>query len=136
MKFEMMVKKTFDAELLHASMQVRYWEAAVVNDERDDEDGSLIPCRYGDLWTPYIELETGFVRNWPLGTRAKVHYKVCDAGVYTLIARDGTTIVVQEGYVPRMLGPEGYGDYVILEIDADGVIKNWKPDLAYFNTDD
>lgn len=134
MKFEMMVKKTFHAVQLLAEMQVRYWEDGMVNGV-EDVDGELIPLRDGDMWRLAIDLETGYVENWPTGTTAKVHYKVCDAGVYTLVDEDGTLITDRNGYVPNMLGPNGYGDYVILEIDEDGMIQNWNPDLSYFEDD-
>jgi len=42
------------------------------------------------------------------------------------IDADGT-ITEQDGYVPAWLSPNGYGDYVELEIDAQtGRIRNWK----------
>ena len=39
-----------------------------------------------------------------------------------------------DGYVPSIMCPEGegYGDYVIMEIDGDGRIANWKVDLSEF----
>ncbi len=35
------------------------------------------------------------------------------------------------GYVPSIMCPEGngYGDYVIMKVDAEGRIANWRPDV-------
>ena len=68
--------------------EVRYWEDATVNGV-EDTDGALIPLRFGDCWMPIIELDTGRVRDWPEGTTADIHYKVCDAGEYELLDGKG-----------------------------------------------
>lgn len=121
------------AHFLQADCGVRYWEDAEVNGV-DDEDGKLIPFRVGDGWRPLIELDTGRIIDWPAGTTARVHYKVCDAGIYTLLDADRNELRKIEGYVPAMLSPggSGFGDYVIMDIAQDGVIANWKVDLSYF----
>ena len=118
---------------LHARCGVRYWEDATVNGE-EDTDGGLIPLREGDCWCPTIELDTGKVKDWPNGVTADIHYKVCDAGEYQLLNADGITVVEKDGYVPNIMSPcgEGYGDYVIMEIDGEGQIQNWDVDLRYF----
>jgi len=112
---------------------VRYWEDATVNGQEDTE-GLLVPFREGDLWKPVIELATGRVINWPEGTTADIHYKVCDAGEYWLGTEKGEKLLKWEGdYVPdRFLtvGDGGYGDYIILDIDGAGEIEGWKtPDI-------
>ncbi len=131
---------------LRAKCGVRYWEDATVNGETDD-DGSRIPCRDpkpnnslgGGDWLPLIDLDTGMIVGWPKGTTASVHYKVCDDGLYQLLSEDCKTVVKEiNGYVPRIMCPEGdgYGDYVIMEIDADGQIAKWRADLTEFEADD
>lgn len=110
---------------------VRYWEDATVNGVVD-EDGTLIPFRKGDLWCPVIELKSGQVLNWPQGTTADIHYKVCDSGSYWIGDMHGDPLFVwNSDYVPDDLlaSRGGYGDYIILEIDACGMIKGWRAPL-------
>ena len=128
---------------LRARCGVRYWEDATVNGERDD-DGSRIPCREGTAadndklgggnWCPLIELESGQIEGWPAGTTADIHYKVCDDGDYALLDENRAVVKAIDGYVPDIMCPGGEadGDYVIMHIGADGVIANWRVDLADF----
>ena len=89
MKFDITVIKTFDVKYLAVNAEVRYWEDASVNGV-EDQDGTLIPCRHGDSWRPTIEIDTGKIINWPNGTTANIHYKVCAAGSYALLDEHGT----------------------------------------------
>lgn len=125
------VKKS--VRYLRAECGVRYWEDATVNGAEDAE-GDLIPCRKGDAWCPIIDLETGKIENWPEGTTAKIHYKVCDDGRYALLDRDGDDVKSIDGYVITMMCPEGegFGDYVIMNVGPDGKIENWKVDFSEF----
>ena len=121
----------FEAVRLLVAANVRYWEDAMVNG-KEDTDGTLIPLRVGDLWSPIIELATGRVLNWPQGTTAEVHYKVCDAGCYWLEDASGKRLKRENDYVPSGLlcmGDKGYGDYIILKINADGIIEDWRPEI-------
>lgn len=129
------VEKDFEVKTLNVSARVRYWEDSDVNG-KEDTDGSLIPCRKGENWEPKIDLETGVITNWTPGTVADVHYKICDAGIYQLAAADGSIVKEVSGYVPPILCPEGkgYGDYIIMKIDATGKISNWKIDLEFFES--
>jgi hypothetical protein len=135
MKVKLKIEKEFEVKYLFAKCGARYWEDATVN-ECEDTEGTLIPFRNGDYWEPLIELETGVIRNWPKGTTADIHYKVCDDGEYTLLNEDYEHIKTIEGYVPDIMCPEGdgYGDYVKMRIDQDGKIQNWKPNLEAFTT--
>lgn len=128
------VKK--EVKFLKADCGVRYWEDADVNGTTD-EDGSLIPCRSGDSWCPVIDIETGAIRDWPAGTTADIHYKVCDAGAYQLLDADMNVVKEIEGYVPSIMSPggNGYGDYVIMTIGPDGKIADWRVDLEDFEDD-
>ena len=76
------------AVYLEVEAEVRYWEDATVNGQ-EDADGTLIPFKFGTLWTPVIRLSDGKVMSWPEGTTADIHYKVCDAGEYWLADEDG-----------------------------------------------
>lgn len=118
---------------LKAEAGVRYWEDAEVNGQ-DDEDGELIPCRVGETWAPVIDLETGIIQNWPAGTVAKIHYKVCDDGRYALLDAEGEEVCAIEGYVPSIMCPadNGYGDYIIMNIGENGQIDEWYVDLEAF----
>lgn len=116
-------------EYIEVSAGVRYWGDATVNGV-EDVDGTLIPFRDGDRWCPTIRLADGLVLGWPAGMEARIHYKVCDDGNYQL--RDANHLLVAErldNYVPNDFlchGDEGYGDYIILDIGGDGIIKGWK----------
>jgi len=137
MKIELTVKKEFEIEFLQVSAGVRYWEDATVNDT-EDENGLLIPCRDGDRWKPIIEIETGKIVNWEQGTKADIHYKVCDDGLYTLIDEKGNEVKSIDGYVPSLMSPKenGYGDYIIMDVDENGIIQNWVSDLSDFDNED
>jgi hypothetical protein len=122
---------------LRARCGVRYWEDAKVNGVADTE-GNLIPGRVGTSWCPLIDLETGKIENWTPGTTADIHYKVADDGDYVLLDADRNVVKEIEGYVPSIMSPKesGHGDYVIMDIDGDGVIQNWEVDLDEFEVDD
>lgn len=134
---ELNIKKKFDVQYLKISAGVRYWEDAKV-DGVPDEDGGLIPCRKGDLWEPVILVDSGEIINWENGKSASVHYKVCDCGIYTLLDENRSVITEIEGYVPTIACPEGegYGDYIIMDIDDKGVVKNWNPSFEDFESED
>ncbi len=129
---------TVNAVYLKAECGVRYWEDAEVNGVQEQEDAPTLPFAKGDMWSPLIEIDTGTIVDWPQGTTADVHFKVCDAGVYTLLDADKSELVQISGYVPRIMSPKenGYGDYVIMEIGADGKIADWRADLEAFTSGD
>ena len=85
-------------KFLRARCGVRYWEDAEVNGKAD-EDGSLIPCRNGEEWCPLIDLAEGRIVDWPPGTTASIHYKVCDEGVYELLDKNCKVVIRCDGYV-------------------------------------
>ena len=114
---------------LEVCAEVRYWEDASVNGA-EDTDGTLIPARVNGNWCPVIRLADGVVMDWPSGTTADIHYKVCDAGEYWLLDDDRNRVAKWSGfYVPSKFlchGDDGYGDYIILKIGADGMIENYR----------
>ena len=61
-----------------------------------------------------------------------------DSGSYTLYSPSGEKIAFRDDYVPNRLIPGEYGDGIDLDVDADGIIRNWpkRPDLSAFFTDD
>lgn len=123
------------AKRLIVKAGVRYWEDASINGT-SDEEGTLIPFRMGDRWRPVIDLQSGRIIDWPVGVTADIHYKVCDDGEYWLadennipLAKYGTD-PTDTSYVPNdilCIGDNGYGDYIILTVGADGIIAGWKP---------
>jgi hypothetical protein len=132
------VKTTVNVTHLIADMGVRYWEDAEVNGVPENDDDPQIPLKDGDSWKIKIDLQTGEIEGWPSGITASTHYKVCDAGVYSLLSESGDVVALRDGYVPDMLCPkdEGYGDYVIMDINESGVIQGWSADLSYFEGDE
>ncbi|WP_313522620.1 hypothetical protein [Shinella sp.] len=127
-----------DVKFLRADCGVRYWEDGAVNGVDDDDDNPTMPFASKDSWRPLIDIEAGVILDWPNGTTAETHYKVCDAGVYTLLDADRNPVKQIDGYVPSIMCPEGggYGDYVKMKIDGDGKIANWTVDLSDFEGDD
>lgn len=133
MKIKLRIEKEFEVKYLLAEVGARYWEDATVNGE-EDTNGLLIPCRDGEYWKPLIDIETGIIVNWDKGCVASVHYKCCDNGLYKLLDENKNEIKSIEGYVPDMMCPkgEGYGDYVIMNIDSDGKIEKWQVNFSEF----
>ncbi len=128
------------ATYIEVSASVRYWDDATVNGVVDEE-GTLIPFRSGDLWAPVIRLADGLVMDWPQGTTADVHFKVCDNGDYWLLDADRKRVAKWSGcYVPNKFlchGDTGYGDYIIFKVGADGLIEKWsEPNVRMVRDED
>jgi hypothetical protein len=122
---------TFDptaAVRIQINAEMRYWEDARVNGVAD-EDGTLVPGRHGNDGRITIDLETGTILDWPGGTTADIHYKVCDAGQYWLLDATGRRIARYRGhYVPNEFlchGDNGYGDYIIFKVNGVGKIEQY-----------
>lgn len=137
-------------KLLYVDAGVLYWEDSEINGIRDnnlyDSRGAKAPAMpcvervkpepttniFSDhyRWRPIIDVETGIIINWKKGVTASVHYKVCDDCMITY--KKGDEVLCNNDdyfYVPPFLSPkeEGYGDYIIMDIDENGQISNWKP---------
>ena len=129
------VKKELDIKTLLVKANVRYWEDSYINGKSDTEKGDNMPCKIGNLWCPEIEIETGVILNWAKGNTANIHYKVADELGYDLKDEKGDVVFsADDGYVPSTLCPKenGYGDYIIMDIDENGQIANWKFNLNDF----
>lgn len=126
-------REAVNARYLAVEAEVRYWEDAKVNGV-EDEEGTLIPFRKGDSWAPVFDIDAGTIEDWPEGTTASVHYKVCDAGRYTLLDEKRREIASIDGYVPAIMSPggQGYGDYIIMAVREDGTIADWRVTLEAF----
>lgn len=139
MNVEIKIKKEADFKTLQVKANVRYWSDSEVNGEHDTENGDNIPCKNGDLWMPEIEIETGKILNWKQGVKADIHYKVSDECGWELKDEKGNTILsAEDGYVPDTLCPadSGYGDYIIMNIDENGIIEDWNFDIQDFITEE
>ena len=133
MKIKVKIEQEIEVKKLIVSAEVRYWEGATVNG-KDDTDEMFTPFRKGNNWNPTIDIETGVIADWPVGTVANIHFMVCNTGVYQLADSDGKVVKEIDGYVPKFMCPEGegYGDYIIMKIDGNGKIANWVIDLSEF----
>jgi hypothetical protein len=136
MKLKLKVEKEFEVKYLQARVGARYWEDSTV-DGVEDEEGDLIPCRDGEYWCPLIDLETGIILNWEQGKVASIHYKSCDDNEFILLDENKNHVKSIDGYVIDIMSPkeEGYGDYVIMDVLANGQIQEYKCDLSDFTAD-
>jgi hypothetical protein len=136
MKATVLIEKEVDLKILSVRAHARYWEDGTVNGEPDVE--GKIPCRDGECWCPEIDIETGKILNWQQGVTTSIHYKVCDSGSYKVKDSDGNTIFDIEDYVPATMCPKesGFGDYIIMDIDENGMIQNWEFKVEHFSQED
>lgn len=134
MEIEITIPRKYNAAYLSCNLGPRFWEDAEVNGEWDDADNPKMPCAAWDSyeralrWQILIDIETGCIMHWPQGTTARVHYKVCDDGTYILLGQNAEELLQVDGYVLKCMYPnaEGWGDYVIMNIDETGHIDGWK----------
>ena len=133
MKATMYVRKTVEIVSVIIDVKMRY-----VGDSEDDDVPTDFPMLNGDHWKVKVGVDTGIIEGWPKGREQYLHTKVCDAGLYTLIDDSGDVVSVRDGYVPNSLVPGDYGDYIIMNIDGDGKIKEWpeNPCVDEFFDDD
>ena len=134
MKVKLKIEKEYDLKQMQVCAEVRYWEDGKVNGEECSESGKELPFVADGCWRPLIELETGKIRDWPEGTTADLHFIVCDNCSWSVFDQDFKVVYHQDwGYVPKILCPEenGYGDYIIMKIDKDGIIQKWNKELVF-----
>jgi hypothetical protein len=136
-KFLVKVLQEKEVFYLDCDIGVRYYEDTKLNGREDDEHNPKIPCydKEDNAWKPLINLHSGQIQNWIKGNYADVHYKVCDAGTYKLLDENYNIVAsIDNGYVPKIMcvGENGFGDYVIMHIDENGFIKDFKVQLEEF----
>lgn len=127
-----------EIKYLLVKAHVRYWEDSTINGVEDTENGENTPCKQGEMWCPKIDIATGIIQNWEIGKTASIHYKVADCCGWELLDKSNSVILSQEdGYVPRTLCPaeNGYGDYIIMNVDEKGQIEKWRFDIDDFQND-
>lgn len=123
------IEKEIELKTMVVKAEPRYWEDAVIDGKDDTESGLYVPCKNGNIWNPHIDIDTGIITNWDKGVKANIHYKVADCCGYELLdSNDNVVISFEDGYVPKTLYPKenGYGDYIIMDIDENGKIQNFK----------
>lgn len=110
------IKQEVDVHTVVIEVPVRY----------GDEDIPLdAPGRTGDAWRAVVIADSGQIVGWP-GGALDLYMKVVDEGVYTLRDGEGKELgKVDQDYVPHGVVPGEDGDYVKLDIDETGRIKNW-----------
>ena len=86
-----------------------------------------------------IEVDTGQVVSWQGDVPIVIHDNICNNGIYTLFDKSGNEVgKIDNYYVPHDLIPGKRGEYIHLDISADGVVTNW-PDVPnvyeFFNSD-
>ena len=86
-----------------------------------------------------IEVDTGKVVSWQGNEPVSIHDNIRNNGVYTLFDKCGGKVArLDNYYIPHDLIPGKRGEYIHIDISADGVITNW-PDVPnvyeFFNSD-
>ena len=86
-----------------------------------------------------IEVDTGKVISWQGNEPVSIHDNIRNNGVYTLFDKCGGEVASLDNYyIPHDLIPGKRGEYIHIDISADGVITNW-PDVPnvyeFFNSD-
>lgn len=95
-------------------------------DDEDEDAPYDFPLRVKDMWDVTIDLDSGVIRGWPSDAGAQeLHMKVCDMGHYYLLSGDKQVAAIEQDYVPGFMPGDHYGDYIILNIGADGKIAKW-----------
>ena len=154
MKIDIVKKVSEDIKYLRATMGVRYWvdceygfdfESTLYIDFPDTEEENeriknLTPCvvrkdigyKENDYLELIIDIDEGKVLNWPYGFCLNTRYKVCDDGEYVFLDENKNEVInitksFDQYYVPDFLALEdnGYGDYVIINIDGNGKIEHF-----------
>ena len=81
---------------------------------------------YETATTMTIDLETLQVENWLFKRALSITCKVSDQCHLEFIEENGH-VENYQGYVPDFFPEEHYGDYIILQITAEGKVKGWQP---------
>lgn len=133
MKMNVYIKSKINVKTLHTKVYPRFIEDASVNGYHELESDPKMPfLKFDDqikdyFWEVNIDIDKGQIIDWPQKTIASVYYKVCDEGSYELYDEKDKLISSMDGYVPSIMYPkaEGYGDYIIMDIDENGFIQDW-----------
>ena len=117
-------------KLKFKSNHVEEWDVKFLKVDAGGFDGENEnpPFVENERWKVIIDVETGIIQDWPKGVTAEIYEKVRDEGKYSLIGVNGEDLIKTKSYVPKCLQIEekGYGDYIIININEAGKIRNWK----------
>ena len=141
MKMSIYIKSEINVKRLHAKVYPISVEDASVNGDDELENNPKMPfVKFDDkakeyFWEVNIDVDKGQIIDWPQGTTASLNYKVCDEGSYALYDENDKLIDEINDYVPRIMCPneEGYGDYIIMDIDENGFIQDWDANNEFAN---
>lgn len=141
MKVTIQVPKEIEVSHIIIDVPVEYGEEDIPNDfPLRVKRQQTHPRLTADRWVAAVNIDTGKIEGWPATAGARELYmKVNDAGIYTLCVDEGARVSRKHEYVPHGVVPGEYGDYIDLQIAADGTITNWpkKPDVsAFFGNED
>jgi len=131
-------EKEYNLTTLEVKAGIRYYEDVLV-DWVEDVEWKLTPCIVWEYWCPIINLDTWVITNWTKWVTAVIHAKVCDDGSYYLKDETGEIILsIEDNYVPSLLAidDDWYGDYIIMTIDWEWKIKDWKSDISSFTEEE
>jgi hypothetical protein len=136
MKMSIYIKSEINVKKLYVKAYPRYIQDASVNGDDELENNPKMPFMKFDervkeyCWEVNIDIDKGQIIDWPQGTTASIHYKVCDEGSYELYDENDKLITSIDDYVPSIMCPKepGYGDYIIMDIDKNGFIQDWDAD--------
>lgn len=133
------IKIEVEVNIVSADCRIyaRNFDTSEVNDMEDDWENPRMPLVKTDengekYWNPIILLDEGRIINWPKGTTARIHYKSVDRNEVTLFDENCNVVGKKyKGYVPDFLCPvdDGWGDYVIMNINGEGIIEDFNPNL-------
>ena len=135
MKVTIQEEIVVDFTILKLYAGVRSWHYTKVNNVNDTTNGDNIPCKEGKLWCPIINIDTGIIVNWKKGITASIHYKVNNRLRYEVIDRNGNIVASDnKSFVSKTLcaGASSYEDDIIMEIDENGLIKDWEFNVSDF----
>lgn len=125
-------------------VEIALVEIVIPRDEIDDHMPAIPPAlidafsKDGGDWKIRVGIETGQIEGWPGGV-LDLFCKPVDRGTYRLLDSAGEKVAeIVENYVPNLLIPGDFGDYIGLNIDATGKISKWptEPDVTEFFKDD
>ena len=126
------ILSSINTKFMFISEEVFYIKLSLPIRSREDVPATLMLDR-GDYLEMIIDIKTGQILDFPKVLPAfDLFLKVVDGGFYKLLdsARQVLSEIDQD-YVPHGVVPGEYGDYVDLQINADGIITNWPKQFDY-----
>lgn len=72
-----------------------------------------------------INLSTNQVEHWLFGRRVRTNYKTSDGCIIKFEKQGTKELFNYSGYVPNCFPDEHYGDYLMLDISKDGIVKDF-----------